>query len=296
MHSRGLTLWPGADIRLVWCRATDTFTMQRYMRPLRAAGRSVETNLDGLIEWLIPRVGEQTGCAAPLFGVSLVCLLIPLLVGWLPGWYVVVAATMLSVAFLLGLAFFARLHRESQRRRLVDWTSDLRKLDADEFEWLVYEVFTREGFRVQKLGSQSRGDGNIDLLTERAEQHLIVQCKRWTANYVGPRDIREFAGTFDKSGPTTGRVFVTLSKFTDEAIRAAAAADVELVDGEDLAIRLEKVRQSEPCPLCGTAMVLDRSRFGWWFHCPRYSDGCTGKRDLDRDPGRAVALLVNQTT
>lgn len=264
------------------------------MHLVKRGGTSIEVLFDGLMEWLVPRVGEQTGCAAPIFGVSIVCLLIPWLLGWLPGWYVAVSGTILSAASIAALAFFARLHRESQRRRLVDWTSDLRKLDADEFEWLVHELFTREGFRVQKLGSQSHGDGNIDLMIEKGDQQLIAQCKRWTAKYVGPRDIREFAGTFYESGPTTGRVFVTLSKFTDEAARAAAAANVKLLDGDDLAVRLEKVRQTEPCPLCGTAMVLDRSRFGWWLHCPRYSDGCTGKRDLDRDPGRAVALLVSQ--
>lgn len=37
-------------------------------------------------------------------------------------------------------------------------------------------------------------------------------------------------------------------------------------------------------------MVLDRSQHGWWFRC--VADGCTGKRNLDREPALAVELLT----
>jgi ssDNA-binding Zn-finger/Zn-ribbon topoisomerase 1 len=56
--------------------------------------------------------------------------------------------------------------------------------------------------------------------------------------------------------------------------------------------RIETVRASEPCPICATPMLLDQSMHGWWLHCPGWTEGCTGKRDLDPDPGRALELLL----
>ena len=37
-------------------------------------------------------------------------------------------------------------------------------------------------------------------------------------------------------------------------------------------------------------MTLDHSPRGWWFHCS--VAGCTGKRDLGREPARVVQLLT----
>ena len=37
-------------------------------------------------------------------------------------------------------------------------------------------------------------------------------------------------------------------------------------------------------------MLLGRSSRGWWFRC--VTPGCGGKRDLGRNPGRAVELLT----
>jgi ssDNA-binding Zn-finger/Zn-ribbon topoisomerase 1 len=84
---------------------------------------------------------------------------------------------------------------------------------------------------------------------------------------------------------------VTLSDFTEAAIEEAKRLRVQLVDGRSLLERIERVRQSEACPLCGTPMVLDRSSRGWWLRCPRFS-GCGGKRDLAQPPGAAVDLLL----
>jgi hypothetical protein len=123
-----------------------------------------------------------------------------------------------------------------------------------------------------------------------------VQCKRWEAWSVGAAVVREFAGTHPAQGDVTGRLLVTLSKFTDDARIAAHRADVTLVDGPELAERLRAARRLEPCEICRTPMVLDRSVHGWWLRCPRYGEGCSGKRDLSRDPGLAVDLLLAQSS
>ena len=54
--------------------------------------------------------------------------------------------------------------------------------------------------------------------------------------------------------------------------------------------RLEAVRKVEPCPRCGESMLLGRSAHGWWFRC--VATGCSGKRDLGNEPGRAVEFLT----
>jgi hypothetical protein len=210
-----------------------------------------------------------------------------------PLWYEVLDFIVLAIAAILGVAYIAALSRASRLQNLLNWTSDLRRLDADEFEWLMFELFRRENYSVEKYGSQHHGDGNIDLLLTRDPARIIAQCKGWTARFVGPEDVQRFAGTFPPRGDVTGRWFVTLSEFTESARSAAEFADVILINGTDLAERLQRVRRTEPCPQCGTPMLLDRSAFGWWLRCPRFG-ACEGKRDLSRDPGRAVDLLLDQ--
>jgi hypothetical protein len=112
---------------------------------------------------------------------------------------------------------------------------------------------------------------------------------------VGVDDVRGFAGTLmrERLAATDG-TFVTLSDFTDQARREAQQLGLTLIDGVDLYSRVEKVRRLEPCPTCGDPMMLGRSPYGWWFRCRR--EGCGGKRDLDREPGRAVELLTRPPT
>ncbi|MGA8015081.1 MAG: restriction endonuclease, partial [Candidatus Dormiibacterota bacterium] len=193
----------------------------------------------------------------------------------------------------LGAAYLAALIRAAQRRHLLEWTSNLRLLDANEFEWLLYEMFEREGYSVQKIGSQHHGDGNIDLDLSKGRERIIVQCKRWTAWFVPPEDIQRFAGTFPQRGDVSTRWFVTLSDFTEDARAAAERSGIVLIDGTQLIDRLQNVRKTEPCRECGTPMLLERSERGWWLRCPKFPN-CKGKRDLSREPGRALDLLLEQ--
>ena len=169
----------------------------------------------------------------------------------------------------------------------------LRLASAQEFEWLVGEMFRREGWDVEETGREAAPDGNVDLRIRRDEQDVLVQCKRWQAKPVGVDEIRRFAGTLmrEQLGGQDG-VFVTLSTFTEAATAEAAQAGIELVDGPGLHRRLDGVRSGEPCPKCGRPMLLDRSARGWWLRCPGFSDGCDGKRDLGGQSTEALALLL----
>ncbi len=202
-------------------------------------------------------------------------------------------AIAVSLAGFLGLLWLAGVVRDSHRRLLVEWTSNLRTLDGGEFEWLVGEVFRREGWNVQETGRQDAPDGNVDLVLTRQGRRVLVQCKRWQARQVGVDEIRSFGGTL--RGRDVGRgdgCFVTLSRFTGAAQDEAKAQGIDLIDGADLYERMERVRQLEPCPTCGAAMVLNRSMHGWWLRC--VADRCKGKRDLSADPARAIDFLLKR--
>ena len=195
------------------------------------------------------------------------------------------------LAVVVLLADLLAAQQANHRRLLVEWTSDLRKLDATEFEWLVGEVLRREGWTITETGRPDRADGNVDLRASRAGQRLLVQCKRWQAKPVGVDEVRKIAGTASAEQPAEP-VLVTLSTFTADARAEAPKLRVQLVEGRDLLQRIEGVRRSEPCPSCNTPMILDRSSRGWWLRCPRYPS-CTGKQDLSNEPGTAVDLLLH---
>ena len=218
-------------------------------------------------------------------------LFLPIVLGSDRLWLVALNVIGTSFAGALIIVWVTVRVQETQRRNLLEWTTDLRHLDAEEFEWLVGEVFRREGWVVEETGSQSGPDGNVDLRLTRAGERRIVQCKRWTSWNVGVDTVRAFAGTImrERLSPTGG-VFVTLSGFTQQARDEAKDMGITLIDGSGLLAKVEKVRRPEPCPKCGAPMVLDRSVRGWWLRCARR--GCDGKRDLGPEPARAIELLT----
>ena len=260
---------------------------------LRRINHALDSVVDRVLERLVPKVDQQWGCLIPAYVTWAVVLLIPLVLRWVPLWYYFLDLLLVVLSAALGAAYLAALIRAAQRRHLLEWTSNLRLLDPNEFEWLLFELFLREGYNVQKIGSQHHGDGNIDLDIRKGGERIIAQCKRWTARYIPPEEVQRFAGTFPAHGNVTERWFVTLSDFTDDARTAAERSGVVLIDGAQLIDRLQSVRKTEPCPICATPMLLDLSVHGWWLRCPRYPH-CPGKRDLSREPGRAVDLLLDQ--
>jgi hypothetical protein len=218
-------------------------------------------------------------------------LALPISAGWSALWLVAanVLGTMLALSFLT--MWLALRVQETRRRNLLEWTTDLRRLDALEFEWLVGEMFRREGWKVEETGRSDAPDGAIDLVLTLPGRRMIVQCKRWTSWRVGVDDVRAFAGALMREGRAgSDGAFVTLSDFTEQARTEGQKLGMLLLDGPGLYARVEKVRRPEPCPICEAPMVLDRSPYGWWFRCR--TAGCQGKRNLGREPAQALELLT----
>lgn len=252
-----------------------------------------EDRYDRLILWIVKHVpgrGVVLLAGISYFGVGLA---LPLLLDQpkVVLFDLNVFGTTFAGSLLVGWLFVQIQARD--RRHLLEWTSDLRLLDGEEFEWLVGELFRREGWHVRERGRQDAPDGNVDLELNRGSDRRLVQCKRWTVQWVGVDEVRRFIGTLTRQKlPPGAGIFVTLSHFNQHAAAEAKAAGLELIDNVELLARIEKVRRAELCELCQQPMLLDHSLHGWWFRC--VTPGCSGKRHLDRDPGRAVALLTDQ--
>jgi hypothetical protein len=249
---------------------------------------------DEAFERLLWAVGRQPGHIVGLLAALTyggIGLAVPLLLEWSVSWLVGANIFGTALAGLFVLTWVANGVQANYRRQLVEWTTDLRRLSGQEFEWLVGEVYRRDGWKVEETGRHSGPDGNVDLRLTKGRARVLVQCKRWEAKLVSVDEIRSFGGTLMREGlPGTAGVFVTLSDYTDAARADAKQIGLSLVNNRDLYALVEKVRKPELCGSCGVAMVLDRSPHGWWFHC--VTAGCGGKRNLSSEPGRAVQFLT----
>jgi hypothetical protein len=217
-------------------------------------------------------------------------LLLPIALGWSGYWLLGVNFLGVFVAFVLGLGWLGPELQAARRRDLLDWSSDLRNVSGEEFEWLVGEVFQREGWNVNLTGKQEHGDGNIDLELTRGHDHKIVQCKAWQSWRVGVKEIRGFGGTLlRKSLPGEAGIFVTIADVSQDARKEAEEMRIELIDRAGLLTRMDRIRRRELCDTCHSPMRLARSQYGWWFRC--VTPGCSGKRDLGPD-ARAIEFLT----
>jgi restriction system protein len=166
-----------------------------------------------------------------------------------------------------------------KRRRLVDTQNSLEKLRETpwkDFEYLVAEVYKRQGFHVEY--SLGRGaDGGVDLVLRKDGRTSLVQCKQWKVFSVGAPVIRELFGvlTAEKADEA---IIVTTGTFTREARGFAEGKPMQLVDGPLLLGLVQSVQThhgespsdkamsdsnaTPGCPACGKPMVLRTARRG----------------------------------
>jgi hypothetical protein len=251
----------------------------------------LERFVDRAVTALVTRVSGRTVVLISLLLYPVLGLALPLALGWSTPNLVMANLVGVTFAAVISLGWLGVQLDAKDRRHLVEWTTNLRLLSAEEFEWMVGELFRRDGWKVRETGRQDAPDGNIDLELTQGSERRIVQCKRWTAWEVGVNDVRSFAGALLREGLRgSDGIFVTLSDFNDHARQEAERTGIAVVGGRELYSRVENARRPEPCPICQRPMVLARSEHGWWFRC--VTNGCAGKRDLGSEPGRAVDHLT----
>ncbi len=148
-----------------------------------------------------------------------------------------------SFPFLLAAA--ASGVRQWLRKRILEQQKSLdsiRELSWQDFESLVGEAFSRQGYSVTQLGG-SAPDGGVDLIVHKAGSKGVVQCKRWRERQIGVTLVRELYGVMTAAGANEA-IFVTCGQYTGEARRFADGKPIRLVSGEMLLDIVRPVQQA----------------------------------------------------
>jgi restriction system protein len=142
--------------------------------------------------------------------------------------------------------------------------------------------------------TENGADGGVDVLlysTSEPEKVVgVVQCKAWTKQLVGVKEVRELLGIMTDAGCPHG-IYLTTSGYTAEAKAFAEGKQIHLRDSAQLltlikTLSVEKqdkiLKQitagdytTPSCPNCGVKLVARGSkkanRSGQWFWgCPGF--------------------------
>ena len=145
---------------------------------------------------------------------------------------------------LLCLATFSGLRASVNSRMLRQQAvlDSLCKLSWKQFEDLVGEAYSRQGYTVKEILGGGADDG-VDLILTRNGQTTLVQCKRWRGLPVPVGIARQLYGVLMDRRAAAAKLVAT-SQFTPEAIGFAKGRPIELVDAEALLKLLAYMRSS----------------------------------------------------
>lgn len=148
----------------------------------------------------------------------------------------------------------------------------LNRMSWSDFEQLIAEFFTRNGFDVQD--TPPGPDGGIDLLLMKNGKKFIVQCKHWKKFKVNVQTIREQFGIMHAEG-AHGVYVVTSGVFTEDAVQFAEGKNIKLIDGSKLKTIIRKQEKnvendnryqvpipSPQCPICSSGMKKRTAKRG----------------------------------
>jgi hypothetical protein len=101
--------------------------------------------------------------------------------------------------------------------------------------WFTFELKVREwlatnGFHVEHLAASRNGDGGVDIQAAKGSEHLLVQCKYWHSEKVGPNIIREMLGVLQTFPPGSKGVIVTSSELTLGAKELAVKHGIQFIE------------------------------------------------------------------
>lgn len=184
------------------------------------------------------------------------------------------------------------------RRQLLDTRTTLDSLASPgwrQFEQLVGEAFRRQGYRVEESGLGGP-DGGVDLILQKQDRRVLVQCKQWRRRQVGVSVVREMVGLLAHHQADAVKI-VCVGTFTPDAEAFARGKPIELIGGEQLLQMIQQSREPnsgalkhaerrEPalaptvdapmearsCPRCGSPAVkrTNRNTGAHFFGCSRF--------------------------
>ena len=201
-------------------------------------------------------------------------------------------AGMFACMFLLTAAISA--YHAWRRGELLDRQTGVISIKAvnwKDFEYLVSEAYRRQGYSVQE-NTGGGADGGVDLVLNKDENRILVQCKNWRSKKVGVSTIRELFGVVTAEN-ATGGIVVCSGYFTSDAIEFSKGKPITLVDGAALSQLIGDVQKSPQiktavnntlCPVCRGSMVMRTARRGknagnGFWGCSRFPK-CRGTRSI----------------
>ncbi|MCB2153318.1 restriction endonuclease [bacterium] len=247
-------------------------------------------------------------------------LLSPAVVLWVlvrpPIWWVMISVSaFLSSFLLLFLALLAQTIRYKHDFLLRQNRSmeTVLSLQWNDFEQFVEALLKIEGYEATRLtADEACADGGVDIIATKDGKTMLVQCKHWMRERVGPEPVRALFGVMHRDHADEA-LFVTSGRFadvTEEEFKDVPG--ITLLDGAGLMARLEAANdrlpaeeekdggriwtsaehivrkmmpQAEPsiirvpkCDDCGATMVLGFSRRNaekFWA-CPNWRTSCKG--------------------
>jgi restriction system protein len=193
-----------------------------------------------------------------------------------------------------------------RRRQLLDLQTGIESIRAmswQEFELLVGEAFSRQGYSIEECGDNAP-DGGVDLVLRKDRKTTLIQCKRWREIQVGVQPVRELFGVMH-SVKADATIFVSSGRFTSDAVDFARGQPIRLIDGDGLADLVAAIQEerliegrledaiapksgapqaTQTCPACGSSMVCRVAKRGRnagesFWGCSKYP-GCKGTRPI----------------
>jgi HJR/Mrr/RecB family endonuclease len=135
------------------------------------------------------------------------------------------------------LAKTAAVELTAQATRDID---SLDELPPQEFEDLVRQLFERQGYRVTSAAGSDSGSGFDFWASDSQGFAFAVETMRFRRP-IGAAAIRElYARRALSKRPIHRAVLVTTGSFTKQALEAARPGEIQLVDGAEFRVLLEK--------------------------------------------------------
>jgi len=153
--------------------------------------------------------------------------------------------------------------------------SDIHNLSGGQFEVLCQRLLESMSFEVVK--TKATRDGGIDLIAINNQSitkgKYIIQCKRYSS-HVGEPIIRDLYGVVMSERANKG-ILLTTGSFTSSAYSFAQDKQIELIDGTQLLLLLQRNglsrrdSENEERALCSLPLIQNP---GYGFRCANLAD------------------------
>jgi hypothetical protein len=142
-------------------------------------------------------------------------------------------------------------------RKIHRWgaISNMYALSSEEFERHVAATYSALGYRVAT--TKRIGDQGIDVLAERGNERIGIQCKRTTETVSNSAVQEAYAGKAHYA--CTSAVVVSLGGFTSPARALAATTGVSLMDGLGYADLFHRASATRPARSLWTVLPARRA-------------------------------------